>query len=336
MTVTPAADMLRLLGGFEISQALYAVARTGLADLLLSGPRPVTDLAEAAGVRSDLLRRLARTLAAEDVFTLDEAEDTVGLGPLGTTLATGTPESVRNVALMWMETHYLPFAELTQTLRDGSPSADRVLGQPFFDWLGQDPAKVATFSAAMADLLRTLRQDALASLDLAGVGSVVDVGGADGTALAELAERHPDLRGTVFDLPHVVAAATELLSARGVADRVTAVGGDFFASVPGPADCYLACFILHDWPDDRATRILENVRAAAAPGARLFLVETVLGEGTQPQIANLMDLTMMGMLGGRERTRDHWQTLLATAGFRLDRIRPTKGPMCVIEATLQP
>ncbi|MGW7418451.1 methyltransferase, partial [Streptomyces sp. NPDC054863] len=127
-----------------------------------------------------------------------------------------------------------------------------------------------------------------------------------------------------------------LLRGRGVEDRISAVGGDFFTAVPSGADCYLACFVLHDWNDEQAARILGRIHEAAAPGARLFLVETVLGEGTPPEIATLLDLTMMGMLDGRERTREDWRSLLDGAGYRLDRIRGTGGPMCVIEASRMP
>ena len=135
-------------------------------------------------------------------------------------------ESVRNVALMWMETHYLPFAELFGTLVDGVPAAERALGMPFFDWIGQNFGSVDTFSAAMAELLRAVR-------------------------------------GTVFDLPHVVAAAPAVLERHGVADRIGAEGGDIFAAVPAGADCSLACFILHDWNDEQATRILGRIHEAA-------------------------------------------------------------------------
>ncbi|MGW7418178.1 methyltransferase, partial [Streptomyces sp. NPDC054863] len=202
----PAVSMLRLLGGFQISQALYVTARAGIADRLAAGRRTVPELTEGTGLRPELLRRLLRTLAAEGVFGYDEALDSVTLGALGHTLRTDVPESVRNVALMWMETHYRPFAGLWATLHDGIPAAEAELGMPFFDRLAKDPAGVATFSGAMGDLMRAVRADALAALELDDVRTLVDIGGADGTALAELAVRHPQLRGTVFDLPHVVEA----------------------------------------------------------------------------------------------------------------------------------
>ncbi|CAM5240006.1 hydroxyneurosporene-O-methyltransferase [Streptomyces spiroverticillatus] len=329
----PAVAMLRLLGGFQLSQALYVVARAGVCDRLADGPRPVAELAGATGLRPELLRRLVRTLAGEDVFAYDAGRDTVALGRLGHTLCGEGEDSLRDVALMWMDTHYRPFARLWSTVHDGVPAADREYGEPFFDWLAREPERVSGFSAAMASLMRTVRRDALDGVDLSGVRRLVDIGGADGTALASLARRYPDLRGTVFDLPHVVAEAPALLAREGVADRVDTEGGDFFAAVPAGADAYLACFILHDWSDERCGRILDAVRAASAPGARLFLVETVFGEGAAPEVAALLDLTMMAMLDGRERTRADWAALLGDNGFRLDGITQTTSPMCVIAAT---
>lgn len=334
-TRAPAVSMLRLLGGFQISQALYVVARAGVPDQLAAGPRPVAEVAKATGLRADLLRRVVRTLATEQVFVHDAAKDTVGLGELGHTLCSDADDSLRDAAVMWMDTHYRPFARLWSTLHDGVPAAERELGMPFFDWLAEDHERVTGFSAAMRNMMAALRQDALNTLDLDGARHLVDIGGADGTALAVLARRHEHLRGTVFDLPHVVAGAEPVLRKAGVADRVGTQGGDFFRAVPAGADAYLACFILHDWSDEESARILSRIHEAARPGARLFLVETVLGEGAAPEIATLLDLTMMGMLSGRERTRDDWEVLLSGAGFRLERIVDTAGPMCVIEATRQ-
>ncbi|MFE0174619.1 methyltransferase [Streptomyces sp. NPDC059002] len=331
-TRTPAVAILRLLGGFQISQALYVAARAGIADELRDGARTVREVAEATGTRPDLLRRLLRSLSAEQVFAYDADQDSVALGPLGHTLCGDTDESVRDVALMWMETHYRPFAQLWSTLHDGVPAAERELGKPFFDWLGEDADRVAGFTSAMGNMMRAIRQDALDSLDLADVRHLVDIGGADGTAIASLAERHPRLHGTVFDLPHVVTAADATLARKGLADRIGTSGGDFFQAVPEGADAYLACFILHDWSDKQSTRILERVHEAAAPGARLYLVETVLGQGPAPEIATMLDLTMMGMLDGRERTLEDWRSLLDGAGFRLTGTVETAGPMCVLEA----
>ncbi|MEW2352877.1 methyltransferase [Spirillospora sp. NPDC029432] len=326
-----AVEMMNLLGGFMISQGLFAAARLGVADELVDGPRPVGEVAAAVGARPEPLRRLLRTLAVHGVFRLDG--DEAALGPLGGTLASGTPESLRNMALMWMETHYAPFGDLHRTLVDGRPAVEHHHGVPFFEWLGRAPERTALFSAAMSDALRALRMGALDGIDLSWAATVVDVGGADGAVLAELAARYPRLRGTVFDLPEVAASAAERLAAAGVADRVGAVGGDFFESVPAGADAYLACLILHDWDDERASRILRGVHAAAPAGARLILMDVVLPERDVPPAAALLDLTMMGILGGRERTEEDWRALLGGAGFALDRVLRPPGPCAVLETT---
>lgn len=335
MVATPALDMLRLLGGFQISQALYVVARTAIADQLVAGPVPIARLAEFAGVREDMLRRVVRSLAAESVFIYDADEDIVGLGLLGPTLVSESPGSVRNVALMWMQTHYLAFAELEGTLHDGVPAAEHAHGRPFYAWLGDDPARTSIFSAAMADLMRVMRRDALASLSFDGVRRVVDVGGADGTVLGGLATRHLHLRGTVFDLPHVVAAAPGVLRELGVGERIDTAAGDAFVAVPPDADCYLACGVLQGWNDEQASHALARIHEAAAPDTRLVIVDMVVGESSAPQLVGLLDLTMMAMSGGRGRTARDWQNLLTAAGFRLDQISP-HGPVCVIEASPQP
>ena len=324
--------MLRLLGGFQMSQALYVVARLGVADHLLEGPRSVAEVARRTGVDPDPMRRLLRLTATEGVFVLDGGADTVALGPLGSSLATDTPDSLRAVAMMWMETHYAPFAELWQTVHDGRTAAEHHFGRPFFDWLTDQPGQVAQFSRAMADLVGA-RAGTLAALEVAGTRHLVDVGGADGAVLAHLAAAHPHLHGTVFDLPHVATGATERLAAQGLTSRVGAVGGDFFHDVPAGADHYLACSVLHDWNDEQALRILRAVHAAAEPDARLTLVEVVLPEEDPPPTAALLDITMMAMAGGRERTRGQWADLLRRGGFTLREVTRPPGPFCLVEAT---
>ncbi|WP_067814864.1 methyltransferase [Actinomadura kijaniata] len=328
-----ATEVFCLLGGFKISQALYVVARLGVADHLLNGPRRVADLSDEVGARPDMLRRLLRVLTAEGIFLLEQDTDRVALGPLGGPLASSTHNSLRNLAMMWMETHYASFADLWKTVHDGRPAMEHHHGVPFFDWLGQRPDQVTQFSRAMNDTLRVFRMDTLRRIDLSGVDTVVDVGGADGAVLAELATLHPHLRGVVFDLPEVVVDATRRLSLAGVSDRITTAAGDFFEAVPAGADLYLACMILHDWNDEQATRILRAIHTAAPPGARLQLMDIVLPEKEISRPVCLMDLTMMGTVGGRERTEHDWRTLLTAAGFTLNRILRSPTPFTLLEAT---
>ncbi|MGH3857971.1 MAG: methyltransferase [Pseudonocardiaceae bacterium] len=328
--------MIELLAGFQLSQALYVVAKCDIASALVGGPRPVAELADATGCDPGALRRLLRTLAAAGLFT-HHRDGTVALTPLGATLADDVPGSVRDLALMWMETHYAPFARLIDTMRTGVPAATVHYGRPFFDWLAEHPEQVARFTAAMADHTGGIKAGVLTGYRLPAGRTVADIGGADGTLLADLLTTDPDpsRRGIVFDLPHVVPAAPALLTARGLDARVTAQGGDFFDAVPA-ADVYVLSWILHDWDDIARTRILAGIAAAATSGARLVVIEMVIPAGDAPHPAKTIDLTMLGMLTGTERTRAEFETLLAAAGFTLDRLIPGSdgSPYSVLEATL--
>src|SRR5581483_3050520 len=310
----PPVQMVHLLAGFQISQALYAAAALGVPDQLVDGPRPVEAVAERTGAHAPSLQRLLRTLASIGVFT-EPAPGTFALTPLGETLTTHGQGSMRDLALVWMETHYAPFGELAHTVRTGQPAAEHVYGEPYFDWLSSRPDQVTRFTGAMRNLTDGIKAAAIPCVRLDGVTRLVDVGGADGSMLATVLADHPDTVGVLFDLPHVVADAPKSLAQRGVVDRVSCVGGDFFESVP-EGDGYLFSMVLHDWNDDQVTRILANVVAAGGRGARLALIEFVVPAGDTPHMAKMIDLTMLGMLTGRERSEVQWQALLATAGFR--------------------
>jgi hypothetical protein len=274
-----------------------------------------------------------RTLAAIGVFD-DRGDGTYALTPLGATLARGVPGSVRDLALTWMETHYAPFSRLLDGVRQGQPAATLHYGRPFFDWLGSSPEQVERFTGAMAGLTDGIKAQALSGYALPSGDLVADVGGADGTVLTTLlaADGDPARKGVILDLPHVVPAARRRLEQLGLADRVSVVAGDFFQTVP-PADVYLLSMVLHDWDDDAAGGLLRTIAAAARPGARLVALELVVPPGNAPHMSKMIDLTMLGMLTGRERTGGEHAELLAGAGFSCDRVLPTPGPFSIIEAT---
>ena len=178
----------------------------------------------------------------------------------------------------------------------------------------------------MANLTDGIKAGAIASYDFPGAGTIVDVGGADGALLARVLASAPAATGIVFDLPHVVAEAAPTLKSYGLGDRMTAEGGDFFEAVPGGADTYLLSMVLHDWNDVDATRLLANIRAAAAPGARVLAFELVMPPGDEPHMSKMIDLTMLGMLNGRERTDAEMRSLFEGAGLIYDGSRPDPDP----------
>jgi hypothetical protein len=326
------AQMQQMLAGFQISQALYVVAKLGVATALADGSRTIEELVAATGANGDALWRIIRTLASVGIFRT--CGERVGATPLGLTLAEGHPDSVRDIALFWMETHYAPFGELLHTATTGENVASRYYGKPFMDWTASTPATAEIQTRAMASVTQGLRAGMFDDYSLPEGNLVADIGGADGAMISELLARNPDRRGIVFDKPQVIPAAREVLTDRGLADRVDTVSGDFFESVP-QADVYVLSYVIHDWDDQSCLRILRTIKNAAAPGAHLVIVETVIPPGDIPHPAKLIDLTMLAMTTGRERTAGEYEKLLGAAGFTMERIVPSPSPFSFIEATLQ-
>ncbi|WP_413798442.1 methyltransferase [Streptomyces iranensis] len=328
----PSLQMLQFLAGFQISQALYVIAKLDVASQLDGGPKSVAELAARCGARPEMLRRIVRSLAPLGIFR-QPSEDMVELTPLGATLSTQRPDSLREVALYWMETHYLPFSEILHTVRTGEPAAQHYFGKPFFDWIVADPHMAELQNRGMAGLVGGMRDRMFDGYRLPAGDVVADIGGADGTILSRLLASEPARRGILFDLPEILPSARKKIEEGGMAERVDVVAGDFFVSVPS-ADVYVMAAILHDWDDASCVRILESIKEAAAPGARLVVIEGVVPPGDEPHATKLIDLTMLALTTGKERDAAEWQQLFSTAGFVLDRIVPTADDYSFIEARL--
>jgi DNA-binding Lrp family transcriptional regulator len=307
-------------------------AKLGVADRLVDGPRSVADVADAVGADPSSLGRLLRTLASLGVFTQSEP-GLFALTPLGRTLASDEPGSMRDVALMWMDTHYDPFSRLIDTVKTGVTAADAHYGQPFFDWISQYPEQVSQFTGAMANLTTGIKAGAVAAYDFDGAGEIVDIGGADGALLAQILAGTPSTTGVTFDLPHVIADAGAAIKGHGLGDRLRAESGNFFDAVPTGADTYLLSIVLHDWDDERAGTILENIRKAAKPGATILALEPVMPAGDQPHMSKMLDLTMLAMTGGLERTEDEHRQLFERAGLTFRHVVSTPTPMSFVVAT---
>src|SRR3954447_3444565 len=329
----PPVQMVQLLAGVQVPQALYAAAKLGLPDALATGPRPIGEVAEALQTDPAALGRLARSLTGLGVLTETAPED-YGLTPLGRTLTSDEPGSMRDLALMWMETHYAPFEGLAEGIGTGGCAADAYYGRPFFDWLGDQPEQAQRFTGAMANLTSGIKSGAIAERQWTGAHRLLDVGGADGTLLAQVLTGLPEATGTVMDLPHVVPAVDATIKAADLEGRLDAVAGDFFEAVPGGYDTYVMSMILHDWDDKRATRLLSRIAEGADPGARVVALELVLPPGDAPHMAKMIDLTMLGMLSGRERTEPELRTLLDGAGLTYLGTTATSTPLSFIEAVV--
>jgi SAM-dependent methyltransferase len=331
--VPPPAAMMGLITGYWVSQAIGVVALLGVADHLGEGPRSSDELAQAVGADPQALYRVLRLLASIGVFT-EVAPGSFGLTPLGETLCSEAPGSVRNFAIT--ETapgHWLPWGRLSESVQSGQPMAREALGMELFDWYAHNPEEAGYFNAAMGNLSALAASELVRVYDFSAVRTVADIGGAHGVLLAAILRANPTARGILCDLPHVIATAEEVIAAEGLSERCELVSCDFFEAVPEGADLHLLKQIVHDWDDERATRLLRNCHRALAPGGKLLLVEMVIPPDNQPSPAQAMDLNMLVMLGGRERTEEEYRRLLQAAGFRLERVIPTHSPFSVIEAT---
>lgn len=329
-TSYPHEQMAHLLTGYWVSQALYAAAKLGLADLLKDGPRPVEELAHAAQVRPDALYRLLRALASVGVFSEDQTHR-FALTPLAECLRRDVPGSQWAMAVMNGEEHYQSWGGLLHSLRTGQPAFEKLYGMGVFEYLTQHPESARVFDQAMVSVHGRETATMLDAYDFAGIGVLADVGGGNGSLLTAVLKKHPSLRGILFDLPGVIERARANVDAAGVADRCQLLAGSFFESIPPGADAVLMRHIIHDWDDERSLQILRNVHRALKTGGKLLLVEGVIQPGNEPSFGKLLDLTMLVIPGGQERTEEEYRRLYTAGGFRLTRVVPTKGEISVIE-----
>jgi SAM-dependent methyltransferase len=323
-------QMMRMLTGYWVSQALYVAAKLGLADSLKDGPRTAADLAAATKAHPKALYRLLRALASVGVFAEDDRHRFT-LTPLAECLRSDVPGSQRSLAIMAGEEHYQAFGRLLYSVQTGQIAFDKLYGMPVFDFLQQHPEQAQVFDEAMVGVHGRETGAMLDSYDFSGVRVLADLGGGNGSLLTAVLRKYPAMRGVLFDLPRVVERAKANVQAAGLIQHCQVVGGSFFEAVPGGADAYLLRHIIHDWDDAKARTILQNVYRAMGKDGRLLLVESVLPPGNAPSFAKLLDLTMLVIPGGQERTEEEYRKLYEDAGFRLCRIVPTKAEVSVIE-----
>lgn len=333
-TIPAHVQLIQMSTGCWISPIIYTAASLGLADRLSSGPKSAADIAEPTGTNSRALHRFMRALANFGILT-DAGGSRFALTPLGEALKSDAPGSARSTILAmagpWM---WKAFGELQYSVETGESAMEKVFGMPIFEYLAQHTELASQFSEAMVGVHGREPSAVAAAYDFSTFEEIVDVGGATGNMLAHIVDRYPQSRGILFDRPQVVADAPAFLRARGVDDRVRIESGDFFQSVPRGADAYILSHIVHDWKEDQCLTILRNCRNAMKPGAKLLLVEFVLPGGVEPHFGKLLDMVMLAITGGEERTSAEYASLLAQAGLRVTRVVPTGSDVSVVEAEL--
>jgi len=328
----PHAQLIQMATGYWVSRIVYAAARLGIADRLADGPRSAADLAGPTGTHAPALHRLMRALAALGILTEREA-GRFALTPVGEALKSGAPGSAR-ASILTLAGHlgWRAWEEILHSLQTGKTGFEKAFGKPAFDYLADHPDEAALFSETMVGFHGDEPPAVAAAYDFSRFKTVADIGGATGNLLAAILSKHAGPRGLLFDLPHVVKDAPGLLKARGVADRVAIVPGSFFETVPAGAECYVMSHVIHDWSEEQCLTILGHCRRVVPKDGRLLIVEMVLPPGDAFHPGKLLDITMLVMPGGQERTEGEYAELLGKARFRLERIIPTPSAVSIVEA----
>jgi SAM-dependent methyltransferase len=309
---------------YWVSRAIYVAAQLRIADLLKEEAQDAEALAAATGANAPALRRVLRSLASVGLFRTD-AQGRFSLTPLGATLQSDAPGAARSTVLALSGGFFwASWGEVLHSVRTGETGIQKALGVSEYAYLAEHPEDASHFNAAMIGYHGEEPSAIVEAYDFATSGTVVDVGGGSGNLLGTILAANPSLRGVLFERPQVIPDAERNLKAAGVAERCEFVGGDFLEAVPDGGDVYIVSHCIHNWDEGSCVRMLANCRRAMLPYGRLLIVEAVVGAGDTPDPAKLLDLVMLVVPGGEERTEDEYRALLEKAGFRLTRVIPTR------------
>ena len=328
--IPPPGQLGQMITGYWTSQAIYAAAKFGIADLLDDGAKSVEELATITDTKPELLYRLLRALASVGIFAEVDTHRFC-LTPLAEPLRSGVTGTQWSLALMMGEDQYRAWGNLADTLQTGDNAYEKIFGKPLFERLAEQPEKARIFDDAMTGIHGRETGAILDAYDFSGINVIADIGGGNGSKITAILQKHPEMQGILFDLPHVVERARPKIEASGVSDRCQLLSGDFFQSVPSGADAYVMRHIIHDWDDEKSHTILHNCHAVMSQGNKLLVVESVIPPGNEPFMGKFLDLTMMLIPGGKERTEAEYRKLYDRSGFELVRIVPTSTEVSIVE-----
>ena len=326
--------LLNMINGFWLTQMIYVAAELRIADILANGPKTSADIAEKARADPDALYRVMRALASRGIFH-ESAAGVFSLNRQAELLRSDIPGSLHGIALYSGDNRqfrYSSWGDLISTVKTGRPAFPRLTGMKPFEYLSKNPDLSQVFDSAMASYTSENIEAILRCYDFSGYKHIVDVGGGNGSLLCEILKQNADTCGTVFDLQHIVEGAQTSVARNQLTGRVTLQGGSFFEEIPAGGDLYMMKCVLHDWSDHQALEILRVCRRAMREQQRLLLVEAVILPGNEPCLGKLMDINMLVIHGGRERSETEFKQLLKDAGFELTKTIITGSTVDLIEA----
>jgi hypothetical protein len=330
---TPPAHVgiLQIINGAHVAGAVSCLAQLGIPDLVEAGPKSADELAQQIGADPEALYRLMRATASVGVLS-EGRGGKFSQTPMSAVLRSDATPTLRSFAMMaGREWHGRGWSHLEHCVRTGKQALSDIYGAHIFEFLKQHPAEGQIFNDAMTELSMIDGPAVAEAYNFEGIGSIVDVGGGHGLLLATILKKNPHLRGTLYEMPHVVESAANG-PLKPVMDRCTLAGGDMFSSVPAGADAYIMKHIIHDWPDDVCVQLLKACRKGVNSGGILLVVDSVIKPGNDFSPAKFLDLQMLIFPSGCERTEKQFRELLASAGWRLTRIIPTAASDSIVEA----
>lgn len=315
-----------------IAKAIGVACDLNLADILKTDRKSIEQIALESNTHAPSLYRLMRALAGEGIFR--EMPGKIFANTRLSAALTGEPGSMKYMIRHQLHhTNWEMLGLLKYSVRTGETAAKKVLGTDIFEYLSQHPEKNELYNKAMTNTSDLSGAAILSAYSFRNQKKIVDIGGGEGHLLAKILQRYQQSEGILFDFEHVVATAYETFERTGTASRVQITGGNFFESIPAGGDVYMMKNILHAFDDQTCVGLLKNIGGNMAPGARLLIIETVIGENNKPEFGKLFDLQMLlGTDGGKERTRREFEAILSGAGFKLAKVVPTVSPFSIVEA----
>jgi hypothetical protein len=328
----PHVGMLQILVGAQVAGAVSCLAQLGIPDLLESGPKSAEELAKEIGAQSQALYRMMRATACVGVLA-EGPDGKFSQTPMSAVLRSAANPSLRALAIMGgREWHGRGWSSLEYCVRTGKQALEQIYGVPTFEFMKQNPEEAQIFNETMTNLSMIDGPAVEGAYDFQGINSIVDVGGGHGRLLLTILEKNPHMKGTLYDLAHVVAGAANG-PLKPVMNRCTVSAGDMFSSVPAGAEAYIMKHIIHDWPDDLCLKILKACRRSVNPGGKLLVVDSVIQPGNDFSSAKFLDLQMLIFPGGHERTEEQFRELFTEAGWQLTRVIPTSVGDSIVEGS---
>ncbi|MGD8764212.1 MAG: methyltransferase [Desulfobacteraceae bacterium] len=330
--LAPEDEMMQWITSKWITKPIHVISELGIADLLCDGPLSVDSLAEKTATHAPTLYRILRALSSVGIFA--ETDDRVfDLTPLAQCLLS---DAMRPIARMFLsDWHDKAWNGLNYTIQTGKPGFDHTFGKPAFEWLEENPEERAILDQGQGLKAKGFSEAVIETYDFSNFNSICDIGGGQAAFLIQLLANYPHIKGFVADLPGAAISAEKAIAKANLNDRCKAIPYDFLKEAPPVCDAYFLVNVLHDWEDEICCRILKNISQSMNADSRLWVLEYLLEPGSGFSVAKLLDIEVLVMGGGRERSIDEYTTLLGSVGLLVSRVIPTiRGPAlmeCILE-----